>query len=101
MAHNQLVITGSLIELKPLRHTPAGVPVTEIRIAHKSAQIEAKVERDVECEVAAVVIGDLAKLIQGAKLGDSLKATGFMANRGKSARQLVLHITNIEFLEGS
>jgi primosomal replication protein N len=101
VAHNHLVITGTLIELKSLRHTPAGIPVTEIRLRHNSRQIEAEVERDVECELAAVAIGGLAKLIQGAKLGDALQATGFMMNRGKSARQLVLHITNIEFLEGN
>jgi primosomal replication protein N len=101
VAHNRLVITGSLVELKTLRHTPAGIPVTEIRLKHGSRQIEALVEREVECELAAVAIGDLAKLIQGAKLGDMLQATGFLANRGKSARQLVLHLTNIEFLEGN
>jgi primosomal replication protein N len=101
VAHNHLVITGSLIELKSLRHTPAGIPVTELRLKHGGKQVEAKVERDVECELAAVAIGDLAKLIQGAKLGDQMKAEGFLANRGKSARQVVLHITNIEFLEGN
>jgi primosomal replication protein N len=101
VAHNRLVIAGTLIELKPLRYTPAGIPVTELRLAHGSRQIEAEVERDVECELAAVAMGDLAKLVQGAKLGDAFKATGFIANRGKSARQLVLHITDIEFLEGN
>jgi primosomal replication protein N len=101
VAHNRLVITGSLVELKSMRHTPAGVPVTEIRLRHGSRQVEASVERDVECELAAVAIGDLARLIQGAKLGDMLEATGFVTNRGKSARQLVLHLTNIEFLEGN
>lgn len=101
MAHNRLVITVSLTELKPLRYTPAGVPVTEMRLAHRSRQTEGKVARDVECELAAVAIGDLARLIQGAKLGAALTAAGFLTNRGKSARQLVLHITDIEFLEGN
>ena len=101
MADNRLAITGTLIELKSLRYTPAGVPVAELRIEHESKQAEAGGERDVKCELKAVVLGDLAKLVQGAKLGDRLKAGGFLANRGKSARQLVLHITDIEFLEGN
>jgi primosomal replication protein N len=101
VAHNHLVITGTLIELKPLRYTPAGVPVSEMRLAHRSRQTEAQAVRDVECELAAVAIGELARLIQGARLGDALRAAGFVANRGKSARQLVLHITDIEFLEGN
>ena len=100
MARNHLVITGALIELKSLRHTPAGIPVTEIRVKHQSRQNESNLEREVECELAAVAIGDLAKLIQGARLGDTINASGFLTNRGKSARQLVLHITDIEFLEG-
>jgi primosomal replication protein N len=98
---NRLVIAGTLAELKPMRHTPAGIPVTEFRIAHVSRQLEAGVERDVVCELAAVALGNEAKLIQGAKLGDTVKASGFMANRGKSAKQTVLHITQIEFLEGN
>jgi primosomal replication protein N len=98
---NHLGIEGRLLELKSLRYTPAGVPVTEIRLQHSSRQTEANVEREVNCELAAVALGDTAKMIQGAKLGDAVKAEGFLANRGKSAKNIVLHITNIEFLEGN
>lgn len=101
MPHNRLEFSGKLVELKSLRYTPAGIPVTEFRIAHTSQQTESAIAREVECELAAVAIGELAKLVQGAKLGDSIKAAGFLANRGKSARHIVLHTTNIEFLEGS
>jgi primosomal replication protein N len=101
LPNNHLDITGTLVELKSLRHTPAGIPVTEIRIAHSSRQTEANVERDVVCELGAVALGDLAKLLQGAKLGDAVRAEGFLANRGKSAKNIVLHITDMEFLEGN
>jgi primosomal replication protein N len=101
LPHNQLAIGGRLVELKSLRHTPAGVPVTEFRLEHESRQAEAGADREVRCELSAVAIGDLARLVQGAKLGDAVRASGFLANRGKSARQLVLHVTDIEFLEGN
>lgn len=101
MSTNHLVIEGRLAELKSLRYTPAGIPVAEIRIEHVSRQTEAAVEREVKCELAAVALGDTAKLIQGAKLGDTVRLTGFLANRGKSTKNSVLHITNIEFLEGN
>ncbi len=101
MPNNRVLIAGRLLELKSLRYTPAGVPVTEIRIEHSSRQTEANVEREVNCELAAVALGDTAKMIQGAKLGDAIRAEGFLANRGKSTKNIVLHITNIEFFEGN
>ena len=101
MSQNRLVISGTLIEINSLRHTPAGIPVMEFRIAHGSQQLEAGAPRAVECELGAVAIGEPAKLMQGAKLGDAVRVEGFLANRGKSTRHVVLHAIKIEFLEGT
>ena len=97
---NQLAITGNIIELAQLRHTPAGVPVLEFRIAHESEQIEAGLPRKAECEVQAVALGQSALLLKGAKPGDSLSLTGFLAARSAKSKQPVLHVERIEFTEG-
>jgi len=98
---NQLTITGSIIELSKLRHTPAGVPVLNFRIAHQSEQIEAGLQRWVECELQAVALGQTALLLQGAKPGDGARLTGFLAAKSTQSKQTVLHVERIEFLEGT
>ncbi|MBI3140865.1 MAG: primosomal replication protein N [Rhodocyclales bacterium] len=100
-AQNLLTITGSVIELAQLRHTPAGVPVLNFRIAHESEQVEAGQPRKVEVEVAAVALGQMATLMAGAKPGESIKATGFLAAKSLQSRQPVLHVERIEFVEGT
>lgn len=97
---NQLTITGNIIELAQLRHTPAGVPVLSFRIAHASEQIEAGLPRKAECELHAVSLGQMAILLRGAKLGDGVKLTGFLAAKSTLSKQPVLHVERIEFLEG-
>ena len=97
---NQLTITGNIIELAQLRHTPAGVPVLNFRITHESEQIEAGLPRRVECELQAVALGPNAHLMQGARPGDQLELAGFLAARSARSKQPVLHVERIEFMEG-
>ncbi len=97
---NRLTITGSIIELAPLRHTPAGVPVLNFRIWHASEQVEAGLPRKVECELPVVALGEDARLVQGARPGDAVTLTGFLAAKSAKSKRPVLHIERIEFMEG-
>lgn len=54
--------------------------------------------RRVECEVNAIVMGELAKEYQGLKAGTAIKAAGFLAKRSFKSTQLVLHINRLEQL---
>ncbi len=97
---NTLRIEGRLIELAPMRYTPAGVPLINCILGHASRQIENGLERDVECELPAVAIGDMARQLAVAACGWKLEATGFLAAKSRRSKAPVLHITNIKFLEG-
>ncbi|WP_227817869.1 primosomal replication protein N [Nitrogeniibacter aestuarii] len=97
---NTLRIEGRLIELAPMRYTPAGVPLINCILGHASRQVENGLERDVECELPAVAIGDMARQLAVAACGWKLEATGFLAAKSKRSKLPVLHITNIKFLEG-
>lgn len=100
MTENRLVLDAQLVELQPLRMTPAGVPVVECLLAHRSRQWEAEVEREVSCELRAVVMGNQARLIAAASPGAQLKVVGFIAARSFKSRSPVLHVNTVEFLEG-
>ena len=94
------MLSGNLIELDALRYTPAGIPVVNFRLSHASEQIEAGAARAVQCEVAGLAFEREARLMAAAKLGMQVKVTGFLAGKSRESRQLVLHATNIEFVEG-
>ncbi|MBP7203304.1 MAG: primosomal replication protein N [Propionivibrio sp.] len=98
---NRVELTGILIERKSLRFTPAAVPVTECVIRHESQQVEAGVERRVECGVQAIGLGDAARWLQAATPGTQIRVVGFFAAKSQSSKQLRLHITTIEFVEGN
>jgi len=97
---NRATVSGRLIELDTLRHTPAGVPVLKFRLQHESSQTEAGGARKVSCELAAVAFEREAKLLAAAKLGSKVTVTGFLAAKSRSSRALVLHAVEIQFEEG-
>ena len=97
---NRITIAGRLIEVDALRHTPAGVAVLKFRLQHDSLQTEAGGERKVSCEIAAVAFEREARLLAAAKLGSNVKVNGFLAAKSRTSRTLVLHATQIEFVEG-
>lgn len=98
---NLLRIDGQVVERGPVRYTPAGIPVIEFRIEHVSEQMEAGGKRKVDCEIACVALGPLANLLSGMNAGSLCSATGFLAAKSLRNRSLVLHVTAIEFKEGS
>jgi primosomal replication protein N len=100
-ALNRCELSGTLIERKPLRYTPAGVPVCEGRLQHRSIQTESGAERQVEVEIPLLALGDVARYLIAAPLGGGLRVTGFLAARGRNSRSPVLHVNTLEFLEGN
>ena len=56
--------------------------------------------RAVQCEVAGVAFERDARMMAAAKLGMQVKVTGFLSSKSRDSKQLVLHATNIEFVEG-
>lgn len=98
---NELCLDARIAELLPLRRTPAGVPIAGCSLAHESKQMEAGVLRDVSVEVQAVAVGDLASVMAGAAPGMRIRATGFLAAKSLRSRAPVLHLSKIEFLEGT
>jgi primosomal replication protein N len=88
-----VVLSGVVIGLEPIRYTPAGLPLLSFVLQHASEKIEVGLKRKVECEVNAVVVGELAN--SNIQLGSSLKAKGFLAKRSAKSTQLVLHIEQL------
>ncbi len=72
----------------------------EFKLGPQSEQDEAGAKRSIQAEVAAIAFETHARLIAGANLGTNLKVQGFLAAKSKRSKRLILHVTNIEFIEG-
>ncbi len=101
MAQNRLELSGRLLERGALRHTPAGLAALEFKIAHESEQDEAGGRRQVRAELGAVAFEAQARLIAGRPLGSEVRLQGFLSAKSKRSKKLMLHVTNIEFVEGA
>ena len=93
-------MSGRLLELGALRYTPAGVAAVEFKLAHQSEQDEAGGRRSIQAEVGAIAFETQAKLLAARPLGSSVRVQGFLGAKSKRSKRLVLHVTNIEFIEG-
>lgn len=93
---NNLTLQAEVVQIEPLRYTPAGLPLLSVVLRHVSEQVEAGMKRKVECVVNAVAIGDLA--LTKLALGTQIRATGFLAKRSLKSTQLVMHINQIAVL---
>ena len=99
MPLNRVELSGRLLELGSVRHTPAGVAALEFKLAHESEQAEAGSNRKVEAEIGAIAFETEARLIAGRPLGSEVKLHGFLSAKSKRSKKLVLHVTKIEFVE--
>ena len=86
-------MTANLVERSVVRYSPAGVPVLECLLDHRSTQVEAEVEREVAFEIKALALGAVVAELERVAPGTALKIHGFLAPARKGSRTLLLHIT--------
>jgi len=94
---NEVVLSGEPRDLRPLRYTPAGIPVAEFSLHHASTQPEAGGTRKVELDLPAVAIGPIAEAMRDAGTERRITARGFLAARSRGSTQVVLHALSIDF----
>jgi primosomal replication protein N len=92
------VLSGEVVQLEPLRYTPAGLPLLSFVVRHVSEQMEAGTKRKVECEMAVVAIGDIVNQAKQIQLTSQIKLAGFIAKRSLKSTQLVLHLNALEII---
>ena len=93
---NKLVISGTLIQVDPVRYSPAGVPIAEAVILHRSSQTVATQARQVECELTVQASGTLATQLAQLAAGVQVKLEGALNRRSVKSRQLILILNRIE-----
>jgi len=93
---NRLEVQGLIVELSPLRYTPAGVPVLEFMLSHESEVTEAGQPRRIALSLATVAMGDLAQMAGTIGLGSNVRIQGFLAPVRKDSQKYRLHAQLIQ-----
>jgi primosomal replication protein N len=93
---NRLELSGEVLSLEVLRHTPAGIPLLTFTLHHTSIQNEAGMKRQVECDIPVVAMAELAKKTAVLKIGDRIRIAGFLARKSLKNDRLMLHLNELE-----
>ena len=88
---NQLVLTACLVEVSPLRYTPAGLPALNFSLESDTEVQEMGAKRQVKVSLNALAIGHLAESIGKQALGSVWKFTGFLG-AARQGKNVVFHI---------
>ena len=72
--------------------------MVELRISHVSRQMEAGKPRQVECEISAVALAQVAEIVASTPAGTMVKLAGFLAKKSRMSAQLVLHVNQIDLI---
>lgn len=75
-----------------LRYTPAGMPIVNAVLHHRSQQMEAGISRLTEFDIAALAAGDICTRFSAADLGGLYQFSGFLAKKNRNSKSLVFHI---------
>lgn len=92
------MLSGEVVQLEPLRYTPAGLPLLSFVVRHVSEQVEAEIKRKVEYEMAVIAIGNIANQAKSIQLASQVKLAGFIAKRSLKSTQLALHLNALEII---
>jgi primosomal replication protein N len=85
--------------MQALRHTPAGIAIVNFRLQHRSEQIEERAARQVEVELAAQAVGQVAERLSRLPDGAAIRVSGFLAKRSRTSDFPVLHVNQFKAIE--
>jgi primosomal replication protein N len=93
---NAVALSGELTAIEPLRHTPAGIPLLNFKVAHRSQQTEAGYKRQVDCEMNGIAMGEVAVEMSRLGVGQAVRLNGFLNRKNRMSAQLILHVTQAQ-----
>jgi primosomal replication protein N len=89
---NQLLLDAEILDVGPLRRTPAGIEAVALRLKHRSEQDEAGAGRAAELTIDASAFGELAPKLAALAKGQPVAVRGFLTKRSHSSDIPVLII---------
>ena len=102
MEINYLELTGTVLEVSPLRYSPTNIPHRRWLLEHRSKQLEAGRLRQIICQIAVQFSGEVfAEICDPVRPGARVSVQGFLARTSHKSlpTQLVFHGQTVKILE--
>ena len=96
---NAVALSGEIAAIEPLRRTPAGIPLINFKLMHRSQQVEGGYKRQVDCEIAGLAVGETAVAMSRLQQGHLVSVEGFLSRKNRMSAQLILHVTKAQELK--
>jgi primosomal replication protein N len=96
---NAVVLSGEIAAIEPLRRTPAGIPLINFKLVHRSRQVEGGYKRQVDCEISGIAVGETAMAMSRMQQGHLVSLEGFLNRKNRMSAQLMLHVTKAQQLK--
>jgi primosomal replication protein N len=91
---NHVDLTASIVEVSPLRYTPAGLPAANFVLDHESDVEEAGSTRQVKLSIKAVAFGNMAEQAAKLPLGKVFRFRGFLIS-ARTNKSVIFHIQEL------
>jgi len=96
---NQFVLDAEILDVGPLRRTPAGIESVAMRLRHLSEQDESGAARTAELTLDASAFGDLAPRLGALAKGQEVSVKGFLTKRSHASDIPVLIINEFKTIQ--
>jgi primosomal replication protein N len=84
-----------------MRYTPAGMPIVNAVLQHRSQQMEAGIARLSEFEISAIAAGEISGRFSQTPLAGLYQFTGFLNKKSRNSKSLVFHIIDFSAVADS
>lgn len=91
---NRVELTASIVEISPLRYTPAGCPVINLVLVHESTTLEDGASRKINLTIKAVAFDVLAQKVSQLVLGQTFEFSGLLIS-ARNHKSIVFHLKNL------
>lgn len=95
---NQVRLQAVLTQAQPIRYTPAGVGILDVELAHRSEVVEAGYPRQLDFQIDARAVGEVAQQLATVAFGTVIEMTGFINTTRKQSSRVLLHILSFQCL---
>ena len=95
------MLAGTVCKAPETRYNPAGIPLTQFSLEHRSRQTEAGLDREAYCRIVVIACGErLSKQAEALREGQTVSVNGFIARADSRQGQarIVLHAQVIQVL---
>ena len=93
------MLSGVILKVEPIRYTPAGLPVLQMELDHRSEQMEVGIPVKIEFAMKVKVVGEIAQEIARLPVGTEIAVKGFLARASRRSDATVLHVNSYKLMK--